>query len=136
MAGRRPFSSTDDLLAAAREEWQGLGPSDREEAFAAHPRIGDRITGDGQHAAWSRREQSTAGDPGAGTLARLADCNREYETRFDRVFLVFATGKSADEMLALCEERLGNDPETEYQIASDEQEKITNLRLQRLIGIG
>jgi len=135
MVDRRPFAHPDHLLEVARVEWRSLGRNDREEAFAAHPRIGDSTAGAGRHADWSQREQ--AGTVGAGDelAERLAGCNREYELRFGRVYLVFATGKSAAEMLALCEERLGNDPETEYEIATTEQEKITDLRLRRLLEI-
>ena len=135
LAGRRPFAGTDALLAAARQEWKALGPSEREEAFAAHPRIGERVSGDDRHASWSRTEQSGADDADRKVLDDLVECNRAYEARFDRVFLVFATGKAAAEMLALCQERLGNDPETEYEVASAEQEKVMDLRLRRLVGI-
>lgn len=135
MTGRRPFARVEGLLEAAREEWRELARADREEAFAAHPRIGDSLDRGGRHAAWSRTEQAGAAGARGEVTKRLADCNRAYERRFGRVYLVFATGKSADEMLALCEARLANDPETEYEIASAEQEKITDLRLRRLLEI-
>ena len=135
MADRRPFTDPDELLAAARTEWQALGPTDQSEAFAAHPRIGETAIGNDRHSTWSRREQSGAADAGEGLAEQLADCNRQYERRFGRVYLVFAAGKSASEMLALCQERLDNDVDTEYRIASAEQEKITDLRLRRLVGI-
>jgi 2-oxo-4-hydroxy-4-carboxy-5-ureidoimidazoline decarboxylase len=65
-------------------------------------------------------------------LRALAEGNRAYEARFGYLFIVCATGKSADEMLALLRQRLGNDPEEELRIAAGEQEKITRLRLERL----
>jgi 2-oxo-4-hydroxy-4-carboxy-5-ureidoimidazoline decarboxylase len=136
MTRHRPFAGEDDLLEAARVEWRALGQQDREEAFAAHPRIGDEVAGNDRHSSWSRREQAAAADASPTVQDRLAACNRAYQDSFDRVFLVFATGRSAEEILALCEERLGNDAETEYRIASAEQEKITDLRLRRLLGIG
>jgi len=135
MTDRRPFATIDDLLSAAHEEWRALDLADRDEAFAAHPRIGDRAVGDDRHASWSRREQSGVDEADRRVLEALATCNRAYEERFDRVFLVFATGRTAADMLDLCEERMGNDPDTEYEIASTEQEKITDLRLRRLVGI-
>ena len=136
MAGRRPFDGAEELLEAARVEWAALDAADREEAFTTHPRIGETAEGAGRHERWSRREQSDVHDADERVLDRLAACNRAYEERFDRVFLVLATGKTAEEMLALCEERLHNDPEAEYEIASTEQAKITDLRLRRLLGIG
>ena len=64
----------------------------------------------------------------------LAEGNRLYEERFGRIFLVCATGKSAEQMLAILDERLSHDAETELRIASEEQAKITRLRLEKLIG--
>ena len=132
---RRPFSGIEELLVAAREEWRALNSEDRNEAFAAHPRIGESPGAGGRHSDWSRREQEGVVGAGSEVRERLSECNREYERRFGRVYLVFATGRSADEMLRLCKERLANDPETEYEIASAEQEKITDLRLRRLLEI-
>lgn len=126
MAGRRPLPTAEDLISAAGACWDGLPTEDRLEAFAAHPRIGDRrATGT------AAVEQAGARGASAETLAELERANRDYEERFGRVFLVCATGKSAEEMLALCRERLQNDPRVELEIASEEQKKITVLRLLR-----
>jgi 2-oxo-4-hydroxy-4-carboxy--5-ureidoimidazoline (OHCU) decarboxylase len=83
--------------------------------------------------AWSRQEQSGTRGANPGTLAELSRLNRDYVDRFGRVFLVCATGRSADEMLALGRQRLENDPETELAIAAEEQRKITRLRLEKLL---
>ena len=66
-------------------------------------------------------------------LARLTDGNRAYQERFGYIFIVCATGKSADEMLGLLESRIGNAPEAEIVIAAEEQMKITRLRLEKLL---
>ena len=66
------------------------------------------------------------------TLQALADENEAYEARFDHVFLVCATGKSADEMLAILRERIDNRPSRELRVAAEEQMKITRLRLRKL----
>lgn len=135
MIARRPFDTEDDLIETAGTIWRALDPSDQEEAFAAHPRIGESARGDDRHSRWSDTEQAAIADSSAEILDRLAECNREYEAIFGRVYLVFATGKSADEMLSLCQSRLANEPETEQGIAAQEQEKITDLRLRKLVGI-
>jgi OHCU decarboxylase len=135
MTLRRPFASLADLLDTARATWQSLDPADREEAYAAHPRIGESVPGDDRHHVWSRSEQGAVGEAPPGILERLAACNREYEARFGRVYVIFATGKSAEELLARCRDRIANDPEIEAVIAAAEQEKITDLRLRRLVGI-
>lgn len=127
MTDARPFVSREELLIRAGEVWRALPPRSWREAFAAHPRIGERTAG------VAAREQAGARDVSPETAAALAQANREYEERFGHVFLVFATGKSAEEMLANCRARLHNDPETELSIAAKEQEKITRLRLEMLL---
>ena len=46
------------------------------------------------------------------------------------MFLIFASGKSADEMLAAARGRLGNDEETERRVVRGELRKIVELRLE------
>jgi 5-hydroxyisourate hydrolase/2-oxo-4-hydroxy-4-carboxy-5-ureidoimidazoline decarboxylase len=132
MAGARPFATMDALTAAADTIAAGLDRADWLEAFAAHPQIGSggssRSTGD-----WSAAEQAGAASASSDVLARLSEANREYEARFGYIFIVSATGKSAEEMLQLLEGRLDNDPLIEIRIAADEQRKITRLRIARLL---
>jgi OHCU decarboxylase len=128
MMARRPFASMAALREEADDAWWSLGREDFLEAFAAHPRIGVRTTGD----AWAREEQSSVGTAGAELRASLAEANDRYARRFGYTFIVFATGKSADEMLHLLEARMPNDPEHELAIAAGEQAKITQLRLGKL----
>lgn len=136
VAAGRPYQDEGDLLEAAEEAWWAQVPAEWRAAFAAHPRIGERATGEGRAARWSQREQSgTAGTPDE-VMAALAECNRRYEEAFGHVFVVFASGRSAADMLELCRERLDNDPTEELAVAAVEQAKITALRLRRLLGIG
>ena len=131
MAARRPFRDPTELGRVADELWAALGTADHLEAFAAHPRIGERSA-----ARWSSQEQAGAAASDTATLDALAEANRVYEDRFGHVFLIFATGKSATEMLSALEERLGNDAATELRIAAEEQRKITRLRLDKLLRDG
>ena len=137
MLAHRPFGTLNHLLAEAEEVWWSLGPDDWREAFDHHPRIGERVSAapQGETArAWSSDEQRGAAAAAAGTRQALAEGNREYERRFGHIFLVCATGKSAEEMLALLRPRLSNDPATELRVAAAEQAKITRLRLEKLFG--
>lgn len=109
-----------------------LQPDDWLEAFSAHPRIGDSSRAPG-HPTWAAQEQAGLQSASEMVRARLAEANRRYEARFGYIFIVCATGKSADEMLAIVEERLSHDPETELQVAGEEQRNITRLRLERLL---
>jgi 2-oxo-4-hydroxy-4-carboxy-5-ureidoimidazoline decarboxylase len=65
----------------------------------------------------------------------LAAGNREYEKRFDRVFLICATGLSAAEMLASLRERLTHDPVTEAAVVREELRKIALLRLGKVLEV-
>jgi OHCU decarboxylase len=132
MADRRPYPDVAALLAAAEEVWWDLTPDDWLEAFAAHPRIGEQPEGDDRTSRWSRREQSgVENDP--GTADTLAECNRAYEERFGFTFLIFASDRSAAEILDACRARLANDEMREVSVAAAEQARITNLRLRRLL---
>jgi len=129
MARARPISDSRLFLETSHAAWTGLAEEDRREALAAHPRIGDR-SAVGEPA----REQASVARASKETREALARANREYEKRFGGVFLVCATGKTAEEILALCRQRLHNDPETERRVAADEQRKIMRLRLERWLG--
>lgn len=129
----RPFRAPQDLYDAADRAFDELNRDDWLEAFAAHPRIGERAAGDGMESRWSAQEQAGADEASPEILAELAEANRLYERRFGHVFLVCATGKSAFEMLGLLSERLNNNAQAELLVAAGEQRKITRLRLEKLI---
>ncbi len=136
MAARRPFPDAKALLSAADEVWAGLGPADWREAFAHHPRIGDKEALRERFSAirqWAAGEQSGVSAASETVLDALARGNRDYEARFGHIFIVCATGKGADEMLGLLRQRLVNAPEAEGQIAAAEQAKITRIRLEKLL---
>lgn len=136
MAARRPFATPAALQATAREVWEGLAPADHLEAFAAHPRIGDRRHDAGSptnRSSWSASEQSGTEAAATAVMAELAEGNRAYAERFGHVFLIRAAGRSAEEMLAALRERLGNDPGTEVGVAAAQQAEITALRLDKLL---
>lgn len=126
MARARPFDE-GGLFATADRIWRELPAEDWLEAFSAHPRIGARASG--QAAA----EQAGARGASAETLAALARANREYEERFGYIFIVCASGRSAEEMLDLCRRRLHNAPAEELKVAAEEQRKITRLRLEKML---
>lgn len=136
MLQARPFATPQALLSEADRVWSALEARDYLEAFSHHPQIGADLAELQKKfaitAAWSASEQSGAATANVETLRALRDENRDYLARFGFIFIVCATGKSAEEMLALLRERLPNDPDTELQIAAAEQAKITRLRLEKL----
>jgi len=139
MLARRPFKSRAAVLSTANEIWRSLDPGDWREAFSHHPRIGERKRATPRTergTAWAAREQSGVELAHDDVRADLAAANREYEQRFGYIYIVFATGKSAERMLALARERLVNDPDIELRVAAEEQRKITRLRLDKLLDKG
>ena len=133
MVAARPFTDVASLVRTADQAWSELDKFDWLEAFAAHPRIGEKKQGDDRFASWSKNEQSGLSGASDSVLDELAEANRAYYDRFGFTFLVYAAGKSAAQMLALLKERLVNDDETELAIATEEQRKITRLRLGKLL---
>jgi 2-oxo-4-hydroxy-4-carboxy-5-ureidoimidazoline decarboxylase len=136
MLERRPFRRREALLSAALEVWRSLDPADWKEAFAHHPRIGERtspLPQGAQARVWSASEQARADSAGDQTRRALAEANRAYEARFGYTYIVCATGRTAEEMLALARERLANDATSELRVAAGEQEEIARLRLQALL---
>jgi 2-oxo-4-hydroxy-4-carboxy-5-ureidoimidazoline decarboxylase len=131
VAAGRPYARKEDLYAAADAALQRLDTADVDEALAGHPRIGERPGG--EEASWSRREQSGLASATDDTLAAIAEGNRAYEARFGHVYLVCAAERGADELLALLQQRLHNDPETERRVLRAELAKINRIRLGRLV---
>ena len=142
MAAGRPYRNRAGIFAAAERSADKLKRADWLEAFAHHPRIGERAalpagapagSGPASSAAWAGEEQRGAAQAPQVTLDALAAGQRAYEEQFGYIFIVCATGKSADEMLTLLRARLANDPDTELVNAAREQRAITRLRLEKLL---
>ncbi len=136
MLRNRPFRDDAAVLRKADEVWATLTQSDYLQAFSGHPRIGadkpqlrERFA---STATWSSGEQAAVAHASEAVLDRLKELNDAYEARFGYLFIVCATGKSAQEMLQLLEDRMSNDPDTELAIAAAEQAKITKIRLEKL----
>lgn len=129
LAGGRPYESLGRLTAASDAAIAALSWHDIEEALAAHPRIGDRAQGRGRETSWSRQEQAATTGAGGDVQARLRAGNAEYEERFGHVFLIRATGRAAEQMLAALRARLGHDPMTEREVVRAELADIVRLRL-------
>jgi 2-oxo-4-hydroxy-4-carboxy-5-ureidoimidazoline decarboxylase len=132
-----PADDLVELLEDAEEQWYQCMEADWKEAFAHHPEIGDveslkkKFVSTAQ---WAAGEQGGAVTASKETLEALAAGNKLYKEKFGYIFIVCATGKTAEEMLSILETRLPNSPEEEIKIAMDEQNKITKLRVEKLLG--
>jgi OHCU decarboxylase len=131
MVARRPIASVLELSMAADHEWAAMEEADWLQAFACHPRIGERkaATALAQSAVWSKQEQSGAMGAEERVLAELAEGNRNYEERFGFTYIVCATGKSAEEMLTILNRRLASDRSAELREAAEQQRQILQIRL-------
>ena len=130
------FASLAALKARAAELWHALGTKDWDEALRAHPRIGEKKAEAAQSATaatWSKHEQASVDSASQATKDELRKTNLAYEEKFARIYIVCATGKTIEEMLAIARERMQNDPETELRRAVEEQRRITDLRIEKLV---
>jgi 2-oxo-4-hydroxy-4-carboxy-5-ureidoimidazoline decarboxylase len=129
----RPYPSLEALLTASDAAVRTMGDDALDQALAGHARIGQRPGGEAREARWSRAEQAAALDADPEIAARLAEGNRVYEQRFGRVFLIRASGRSAEEMYDALRTRLTNDEEAERSVVLHELAEIVRLRLAGLV---
>jgi len=136
LTAARPFASFDELIAKADRIWWSLDSQDWLEAFHSHPKIGEKKAAAPtavESQRWSEDEQAAIRDSAEQTLEALAKLNQTYEENFGYIFIVCASGKSSEEMLAILRARLDNNPDAELRVAAAEQAKITQLRLGKLL---
>jgi 2-oxo-4-hydroxy-4-carboxy-5-ureidoimidazoline decarboxylase len=134
LASLRPFAGPHDLLTTSDGVWSNLDVADWDEAFASHPRIGEQkapASTTAQSSQWSTQEQSAAELSDSRIKDQLRRANALYEARFGRIYIVCATGKSAEEMLAILQRRLDNEDAVELREAAEQQRQITQLRLRK-----
>jgi 2-oxo-4-hydroxy-4-carboxy-5-ureidoimidazoline decarboxylase len=136
IVGAIPYPDVETLYAASAAATLELNPAGLAQALAAHPRIGERAEPDHGatgRAAWSAQEQSGLASAGDTLRQQLAAANVDYEERFGHVYLVCATGKSGDELLAIARARLANDDVTEDAVVRAELAKIARIRLAKIL---
>jgi 2-oxo-4-hydroxy-4-carboxy-5-ureidoimidazoline decarboxylase len=136
MVARMPFADVAYILDTADKLWATLSEAEWRQAFRHHPAIGAKRAQKAQSATakrWSKGEQAVANSAAPQIQAALARANQEYQSKFGYVFLICATGKTSEEILASLRQRLLNDPAEELRIAAEEQRKITRIRLEKLL---
>ncbi len=139
MSQRRPFEDRAALMRTADQVWWSLDEGAWLEAFAAHPRIGQKVpppalpTAGGDPSRWAAQEQKSTATASPELMAELAAANDHYVDKHGFIYIVCASGRAAADMLADLRARLGNDRATEIRTAAEEQAKITRLRLDKLL---
>lgn len=129
MVAHRPYESNRRLHAEADDAWDSMSQSDWLEAFSHHPRIGDKKV-----SAAAAGEQAGARTAAQSVQDELREVNRAYEEKFGHIYIVCATGKSAEEMLSIARQRMLNDPDAELHAAAEEQRMIMQLRIRKILG--
>jgi len=136
MCHSRPYSSSKELMKVADTVWKQLSQEDYLEAFDGHPRIGDVASLKEKYSntkALASDEQRSLNDASLQVIEELSLANKSYFIKFGFIFIVCATGKSAAEMLAILQQRLPNERDTELMNAAEEQRKIFQIRLDKLL---
>jgi OHCU decarboxylase len=134
VASRRPYATAEVLQKAADAIWWNLARADWLEAFSHHPQIGDKAAAGSESARqWAEGEQAGARGTTEDVKTRLARANRAYFEKFGYIYIVCATGKTAEGMLAILNQRLQNDLASELSIAAEQQRMITRIRLEKLL---
>jgi OHCU decarboxylase len=134
VAAQRPYVDREALFKAADSIWWNLGRADWLEAFSHHPQIGDKPASGSESARqWAAGEQSGARAATNDVKSRLARANRAYFEKFGYIYIVCATGKTAEGMLAILNQRLQNDLASELSVAAEQQRLITRIRLEKLL---
>jgi 2-oxo-4-hydroxy-4-carboxy-5-ureidoimidazoline decarboxylase len=135
VAERRPFVSLEKLLTTANCFWTGVEEEQILEAFSGHARIGDIGLLRSRYAGRATQEQGQVLQASEAVIQELHRLNKEYEEKHGFIFIVCASGKSAEEMLRLLRARIDNPRALELQNGAREQGEITRLRIAKLIDI-
>ena len=133
LADGRPYLGLEALLEAGRAATDPFTPAEIEAALAHHPRIGEQARGNSTEARLSQSEQAGLGEADAAVAEALAEGNRAYEAKFGQVFLIRASGRSREKILAALTTRLGHTPEEEQAIIGEQLREIAVLRLEGLM---
>ena len=136
MLAARPFTSKKHVLKIDKKVWDELDEADYLAAFEGHPQIGDVSTLRAKFSATAEKagnEQAGMSAANEDVLNDMMATNKAYLAKFGFIFIVCATGKTAEQMLTMIKERMNNDRDTELAIAAAEQAKITNIRLEKLL---
>lgn len=138
MSDQRPFDGVEGIIESARNNWQKMGNDDVLEALSGHPMIGDLASLRAKYAntkALAKNEQSGMQQASDDVLLRMQQLNRDYLCKHGFIFIICASGLSADAMLNELEKRLPNTTEKELAIAAAEQLKITEIRINKAFNL-
>lgn len=135
MLNLRPYRQVSEIFQYAEVFWDKTNKYDWMEAFEGHPQIAEMHMFKNNYAVAGDlpdSEPSIMDDASDEVIEAMIARNEAYKTKFGFIFVAYSTGKSAEEVLGLLNDRLLNDKDKELRLAAEEQRKITRLRLQKL----
>ncbi|MGE0004969.1 MAG: 2-oxo-4-hydroxy-4-carboxy-5-ureidoimidazoline decarboxylase [Parvibaculaceae bacterium] len=125
---KRPFAGREALVAAFMQALDEAAPEMKLALIRAHPDLATRarLTAD------STNEQAGAGLDRltAPEFARFTELNGAYKTRFGFPFIFAVRGAAKDKILEAFEERVGNSPDVEFEMALSQVMRIFRFRLE------
>jgi len=128
----RPYPSAGAVFRQARTSAAAFSDDEIAAALVRHPRIGEQA-GAGHDAEFSEEEQAAVGDADPAIIDAIRAGNAEYESRFSRVFVIRATGRSATEILAELRRRLNNTADAEKAEVVTQLREIALTRLETVL---
>ena len=130
-----PFEDLVDVLEDAEQVWYNCDQADWLEAFSQHPKIGDTNNMKEAFPATAEiaaSEQSGMNNASGYIHTEISELNKKYQDKHGFIFIIYASGRSAEILLQSLITRINNDTETELELAAEEQNKITRSRLEKL----
>lgn len=125
----RPYATAEALLATSDAAMGKLSAGELTEAMAGHPPIGRPKPGDPTSCGEQRGMDGASGE----LRAEMLELNLAHQERFGHVFLICATGATAEQMRDAMKARSANTPEQERETARTELGRINRIRLARLV---
>ncbi|MBJ9977773.1 2-oxo-4-hydroxy-4-carboxy-5-ureidoimidazoline decarboxylase [Pseudomonas sp. S75] len=127
----------DDVQRLHRRLGSVLAAASHAEQLAlinAHPDLAGKAAVRGELTESSTQEQAGAGIHlcTAEEFARFTELNHAYKAKFQFPFIMAVRGSDRHQILAAFEQRIHNDPETEFREALAQIDRIALLRLQQL----
>lgn len=127
-------SDLQEIRAAMAACVDNAGPARQLELIRAHPDLAGRAQIAGKLTAESTSEQESAGLDRCTPeeYSRFQALNAAYHEKFGFPFVMAVRGSSRQDILAVFEARMNNDPAVEFRTALAEIHKIAWLRLRAL----
>jgi 2-oxo-4-hydroxy-4-carboxy-5-ureidoimidazoline decarboxylase len=133
---QRPYASPTEFLRTVETTWRALSEDRRIDMLNGHPEIGKAEATQGDPDGMEAREQRGMAGASDALAAQMDQDKAVYRQRFGFIYMIYATGKTADELADALRHRLAhNTREEELAIATTEFWRIHEKRLRDKLGL-